>query len=496
MNNCYNLSYMSRICFGTGGWRAVIGEEFIKENVERIAQAIFELLEKDNKTNKPVIIGHDRRFLSERATWWISSVLAANGITCQLLKRSSPTPLIMHTVKREAIHIGLEVTASHNPPEYNGIKVIVDEGRDAPVEVTEKIECIANSPELKVKSMDFEKAVKLGLVEFIKNPFNQFVDDILDMLDVKAIRERGLRIAFDPMHGSGTYPLLVILNTTRCTVDLINSNKDAYFDGSFPTPTESTLQDLKRMVVKDGYDLGIAFDGDGDRLGIIDPSGTFITSNQILVMLYWYLHEKKHWKGGVVRNISTTHILDRMAKAFNEKCIEVPVGFKWVSAAIDKYDAVLGGESSGGLTVRGHIHGKDSVYASYLFVEMLSVTDMTPLEIIKMLEKEYGKTYFEDLAISFTSKNKKKTVENKLLEEKAIPAFSEKIDEISYLDGVKVLFKNGDFVSCRFSGTEPVLRIISEAETQEKALYYVDTFKLFISSLLSSDKGPVFSSMV
>ena len=473
---------MSDIHFGTGGWRAIIGDDFIRENVNRVAQAISEILIEDKLADKPVMIGYDRRFLSEPGARWLAEVFAANGIDVLMMKRSAPSPLIMHTVQKKGLHCGIEVTASHNPPEYDGLKVIVEEGRDAPVEVTDRIEkYIARQSE--IKKVDFNSAVESGKVRFIKNPFNDFIDDILAVLDTDAIKRKGLRVLFDPMHGSGTYPLEVILNTCRCTLDIINSDKDAYFDGGYPAPSEDTLRPLVDKVIRGGYDFGIAFDGDGDRLAIIDSTGRYVSMNEIIVMLYWYLHEKKGWKGPVVRNISTTYILDRMAKSFGEECIEVPVGFKWVSAAIDKYNAVLGGESSGGLTVRGHINGKDAIYAVSLFAEMLSVTDMSVQEISSLIARNWGKSVFLDDALRFSAEDKVR-ITKALMEDKRLPNFEGKVKKISYMDGCKVFFEDDSYVICRFSGTEPLLRIMAEASTREEAQVLLDVFGSFVKGLM------------
>lgn len=473
---------MSDIHFGTGGWRAIIGDDFIRENVNRVAQAISEILIEDKLTDKPVMIGYDRRFLSEPGARWLAEVFAANGIDVLMMKRSAPSPLIMHTVQKNGLHCGIEVTASHNPPEYDGLKVIVEEGRDAPVEVTDRIEnYLARNSE--IKKVDFKQAVDSGKVRFIKNPFNDYIDGILAVLDTEAIRKKGLRVLFDPMHGSGTYPLEVILNTCRCTLDIINSDKDAYFDGGYPAPSEDTLRPLVDKVIRGGYDFGIAFDGDGDRLAIIDSTGRYVSMNEIIVMLYWYLHEKKGWKGPVVRNISTTYILDRMAESFGEECIEVPVGFKWVSAAIDKYNAVLGGESSGGLTVRGHINGKDAIYAVSLFAEMLAATDMSVQEISSLIARNWGKSVFLDEALRFRAEDKA-CITKVLMEEKRLPNFEEKIKKISYMDGCKVFFEDDSYVICRFSGTEPLLRIMAEAPTREEAQILLDVFRAFVKGLM------------
>ncbi len=466
------------IQFGTGGWRAVIGEDFIKENVQKVAAGILALMREENKAEKPVIIGYDRRFLSENAAKWVAEVLAKGGVKVLFMHRSAPTPLVMHTVKDQELHYGVEITASHNPANYNGIKLIVDEGRDAPLETTARLEELiaAAQPE----AVDFESAVAEGSVEYVANPFNKFLDDIIGLLDMKALRERGLRVLFDTMHGSGAYPLQVIFHTARCTIDTMNLNKDAYFGGMMPAPNEKSLAQLQDSVVKGDYDMGIAMDGDGDRLGIIDKSGKYISANEILCMLYWYLVKYKGWKGGVVRNLATTHMLDRIAESFGEKCYEVPVGFKYISAGIDEHDAVLGGESSGGLTVRGHIHGKDSVYAASLFAEMVSVTGKNPAEIMAELEAQFG--HFEMVEDNLRFAPEYKAVVNRILmEEKKLPDFGEPVVRVSYEDGCKVYFADDSFVICRFSGTEPLLRIFAESKTEERAAGYIKAFKDFLS---------------
>ena len=467
------------IKFGTGGWRALIGEDFIKDNIRRVAAGILKLAKEENKADKPIIVGYDRRFLSENAAKWIAETLSAGGIEVWFLNRSAPTPLIMHTVLKEELYYGIEVTASHNPASYNGIKLIVEEGRDAPLETTQRLEEIIDEIE-DVEFLDFNEAVENGKIVYIKNPFNKFIDDIINLLDMNALRERGIRVLFDTMHGSGAYPLQVIFHTARCTIDTINLNKDAYFGGMMPAPTEKTLTLLKDTVTKGEYDLGIALDGDGDRLGVIDKSGRYIDANEILCMLYYYLVKYKGWKGPVVRNLATTHMLDKIAESFGEKCYEVPVGFKYISSKIDEVDAVLGGESSGGLTVRGHIHGKDSVYAASLFAEMLSVIGKSPAEIVDELEETYGKYVMVEDNLHFAPENKK-TIENIVMVEKKLPSFEKEVKKVNYEDGCKVYFEDDSFVICRFSGTEPLLRIFAESSTKEEAASYINAFKDFLN---------------
>ncbi len=465
------------IRFGTGGWRAVIGDEFVKENIQKVGQGVADLA-KESGAKTPIIIGYDRRFLSAEAAQWLAEVLAGNGFVVWFMNRSVPTPLVMHTVKKQDLDFGLEVTASHNPSEYNGIKLIVKEGRDANVETTNRLEALIDAVET-VQTLDFKESINRGLITYIKNPFNDFLDDIMNVIDMDAIKARGPRILFDPMHGSGTYPLMVLLYTARCTLDVININKDAYFGGNMPAPSKKGLTKLTDMVVNEKYDLGIAVDGDGDRLGIIDSNGEYVDANDILCMLYYYLHVYKGWRGPVVRNLATTHMLDAIAKDLGEECYEVPVGFKYISSKLNETDAILGGESSGGLTVRGHINGKDSIYAATLFVEMLCKTGMTATEMMDMLKEKYGQYEMVESNIRFEP-SYKQTIIKTVFEDKKLPEFGREIEKVGYEDGCKVYFKDGGFIICRFSGTEPLLRIFAESSTKEAAKASIDAFASFL----------------
>ena len=465
------------IRFGTGGWRAIIGDEFTKENIYLVAQGFSNLLHDKGLDKQKVIIGHDRRFLSDEASVWFAEVLTANAIPVILMGRSMPTPMIMHYVQKHGLDFGIEITASHNPSAYNGIKIIVSEGRDAPVEFTAELEAYIE----KVSLGDVKKLpVPNEYSEILPNPFNDYIDDILSQLNTEAMRAHGARLLFNPMHGSGMYPLMCILYTVRCTVDPINYNRDAYFGGMMPAPAPHSLQDLTEQVLRGRYELGIALDGDGDRLGIIDADGTYIDANKILVMLYHYLHEYKGWKGPVVRNLCTTHMLDRIAESFGEKCYEVPVGFKYISAKIDEVDAALGGESSGGLTVRGHIHGKDSVYAASLFAEMVSVIGKSPSEILADLERQYGHFEMIEANLCFVPEKKPEILKMVMVDRK-LPQFEAPVARLSYEDGCKVFFEDGSFVCCRFSGTEPLLRIFAEASSAETAKGYIAKFKQMLN---------------
>jgi phosphomannomutase len=246
-----------------------------------------------------------------------------------------------------------------------------------------------------------------------------------------------------------------------------------------PSPSEATLSRLSDMVVEKKYDLGIGTDGDADRLGIIDEKGHYIHPNKVMVLLYYYLIKYKKWQGDVVRNIATTHQLDAIANSFNYKCHEVPVGFKHVSGMMQKTNALIGGESSGGLTIKGHVKGKDGIFAAGLLVEMMSVTGKGLGEMIRGIDEIYGS--FEMAEANFVfSEELRQSLMTRLFTEKEVPDFSNPIDHVSYLDGVKVYFENGDWIIARFSGTEPLIRIFSESNHQENAEAYIQTMKNFL----------------
>lgn len=467
------------INFGTGGWRAVIGDEFIKSNIQLLAKAMCDKMKAEKKTEKGIIIGYDKRFLSKEAMQWAGQVFAAEGIKSFLVNKSAPTPLIMFYVEKHEMPYGMMVTASHNPAIYNGIKVFTYGGRDADEAQTKDIEAYAEKVnETEIKEMDYDEAVQKGLIEEIY-PLNEYLDNIIAAVDMNIIKEAGLRVALDPMYGVSEIPLKTLLLTARCDVETIHDRHDTLFGGKLPSPTASTLRGLITRVMDYNFDIGIATDGDADRIGVIDDTGRFLHPNDILVLLYYYLVKYKGWHGAVVRNVATTHMLDKVAKKFGEECYEVPVGFKHISAKMTEVDAVIGGESSGGLTVRGHINGKDGIYAAMLLIEMIAVTGRKISEIYKDIEAECGSIYMEERDYKF-SVEKKAEINKVLMEEQKIPDLPYKIEKVSYMDGCKIYFRNGGWVIGRFSGTEPLIRIFCEMPQREDAMKVCEIFEQFL----------------
>lgn len=464
------------IKFGTGGWRAVIADEFTKANIRLLTAGLCGLMHAERLDGSQVCVGYDRRFLSKEAAHWAAEVLAGYGYRTMMVNRSSPTPLIMFTVKQLELPYGMAITASHNPAVYNGIKVFTAGGRDADQTVTARIEehIAAVDPE-KIPSVDYDEALRLGLIQEIY-PFNEYIDSILQFVDVEKIKKSRLRIAIDPMYGVSQSCLRTILLTCRCDVDVIHEQHDTLFGGKMPAPSEDTLRLLSNFVVDNCCNLGIATDGDADRLGVIDENGRYVPANTLLVLLYYYLLQYRGWKGPCVRNNSTTCLLDRVAADFEETCYEVPVGFKHISAKMAETGAIIGGESSGGLAVRGHIAGKDGIYSAALLVEMLAVTGKSVSQLYREIVRKYGMLYYEDAAYSMTPARKTELQEI-LFVQKYLPDFGTEIVRVSYEDGCKVYFSDDSWVICRFSGTEPLLRIAAEGNTKAQAAGYLQVWK-------------------
>ncbi|MBE6908682.1 MAG: phosphoglucomutase/phosphomannomutase family protein [Ruminococcaceae bacterium] len=468
------------IRFGTGGWRAIIADDFTKENIRLLTAGLCRLMEKEGHAGTEVCVGYDRRFLAKESAHWAAEVLAGSGYRVVMVNRSSPTPLIMYTVKTRNMPYGMMVTASHNPAIYNGIKVFTAGGRDADETVTGKIEAeIDQISPADVKSMEYDEAVSAGIVRE-ENPTNQYIDSILSMVDADAIKRAQLKIALDPMYGVSETSLKTILLTCRCDVSVIHDRHDTLFGGKLPAPNASTLVPLSHFVTDNYCDLGIATDGDADRIGVIDGQGNFVHPNALLTLLYYYLVKYRGWTGPCVRNNSTTHLLDRVAEGLGQKCYEVPVGFKYISAKMTETDAVIGGESSGGLTVRGHISGKDGIYAAALLAEMLAVTGKSLSALFKEITDQYGELSYLEADFTMTEARKAE-LRAQIYEGTLCPDFGREVARVTRGDGCKVYFADGGWVICRFSGTEPLLRMAAESESREAAQESIEAWRRLLS---------------
>ncbi len=456
------------IQFGTGGWREIIGDGFTRANVRLIAQALADRMHREGVAERGIVVGFDRRFLSEEAAWWAVEVLAGNGVPVTLIGRPAPTPMFMWTVRNLGCAYGIAITASHNPALYNGVKLFTEGGRDADIEVTDDFTVAVNAlTDADVHSLEPEEARTSPLVR-VQPSLNWYIDAIISQLDMEAIRHRHLHIVLDPMFGVAQTCLQTVLMTARCQVDVINQRHDALFGGRMPSPTAPALEGLRRAVIEQHADLGIATDGDADRLGIIDDTGRYLHPNEILVLLYHYLLTVKGWSGPAVRNMSTTHLLDRVAAAHGQQCYEVPVGFKHISAKMAETDAVIGGESSGGLTVRGHIAGKDGIYSGSLLVEAVAASGKKLSELSAEIADLYGRLVMVERGYEFSAARKAE-LQERIFERHDLPEFGVEVERVRWDDGCKVYFANGGWLTVRFSGTEPLLRVFCEMPSEWQA---------------------------
>ena len=467
------------VTFGTGGWRAIIGEGFTMQNVRRLSQALANEITRQAHEKKGVIIGYDRRFLSRQAAEASAEVFAGNNIPTVLLDEDAPTPLITYATAIRGSAYGLAFTASHNPPEWNGLKVFHGDGALLLDHETRQIEDETNRlTSNDVIKLELDIALDAGIVE--RGDFtNDYVDAVEKLIDLEAIRKAALKVIVDPMYGVGQLTLGTVLTEARCRVTFIHERHNPLFGGRSPAPNPEALRLLTSTIREGGYDIGLAMDGDADRIAIVDERGEYISINDVLLLLYWYMHEVRGERGGVVRNLSTTHMLDRMAHHLGEECYEVPVGFKHIVQSMVEHNAVLGGESSGGLTIRGHILGKDGIFASALVVEMLARTGKKISQLLKTVYGITGRLY--DYEENFPATPEMRiAVPRNLRETPSTQVGPYKVVKISHMDGTKLYLENDNWVLLRFSGTEPVLRLAVEADTPPKAQELLDWLRQFV----------------
>lgn len=460
----------TKIVFGTGGWRAVIGEGYTLANVRRLCQAIANETIRQELDSQPIVIGGDRRFLSRDSAVAAAEVFAGNNIPVVLLPDDVPTPLVTFAAPYLGAAYGVIITSSHNPPEWNGMKVFRADG-SLPLDAeTDRFQDEANAMTVDdVITLDIELARRSGMVveRALTTPY---VDAIEAIIDVDAARDADLNVIVDPMYGTSQLTLGMILNDMRVRTEFIHVAHNPLFGGIAPAPDLERLSALIGMIRqgKGRYDLGLATDGDSDRIGIVDETGEYVTTNDLLLLLYWYLHEVRGEKGGVVRNLATTHLLDRLASHFGEESHECRVGFKYVTAGMDQIGAVLGGESSGGLTIRGWIRGKDGIFACALVVEMLARTGKRISELREIVHAITGRLYALDESVPATPEMRV-AVPRRLEAAPLTHIGPYPVIGVSHLDGTKILLDNDNWALLRFSGTEPALRLFVEADTPEKA---------------------------
>ncbi|MEP7212856.1 MAG: phosphoglucomutase/phosphomannomutase family protein [Acidobacteriota bacterium] len=446
------------IRFGTSGWRAIIADDFTFSNVRLVTESICRYLKESGpNSQQTLIVGHDSRFMGEKFSEVAAEIAASKGFKVLQCSGTTPTPTISHAIRSLRAAGGINFTASHNPPEYQGIKFSTPDGAPALPEVTGKIEELitVNSPLDEMEG---------GSAEFF-DPRPAYLDDLKTKIRFDVIAEAKGRFAYDPLWGTGRGYLDKILIDHGLEVETIHDWRDVTFGGQAPEPGEDHLGELRDAVVKKGLTLGLATDGDADRFGIIDSNGAFITPNQLIAVLTDYLAESRGWKQGVARSVATTHLVDRVAKNRGLKLYETPVGFKYIGELINKDEVILGGEESAGLSIRGHYPEKDGILACLLAVEAVAARKASITEQLNELYSRVGRLESGRIGVKLTTDVAAKLKE-KLAQEPS-ELGGRKIERINRLDGVKFLFADDSWMLMRPSGTEPVVRIYAESESKE-----------------------------
>ncbi|MDQ3129760.1 MAG: phosphoglucomutase/phosphomannomutase family protein [Acidobacteriota bacterium] len=447
------------IRFGTSGWRAVIADDFTFENVRLVTEAICGYLKSiESEAVNSLVVGHDSRFMGEKFAEVAAGIAERKGFRVLLCENPTPTPTISHAIRTQKAVGGINFTASHNPPEYQGIKFSTADGAPALPEITKKIEeIIINKPNVQdanggsIESYDARTA---------------YLDDLKTKIRFDLIAQAKGRYAYDALWGTGRGYVDKILLDNSLEVETIHDWRDVTFGGRSPEPGESHLDELREAVVSKSLTLGLATDGDADRFGIIDSNGKFITPNQLVVLLMDYLAESRGWTQGLARSVATTHLVDRVAANRGLKLYETPVGFKFIGELINKDEIILGGEESAGLSIRGHYPEKDGILACLLAAEAVAARGNTLTEQLKELTDRVGNLESGRIGVKLDDEIAR-TLKEKLAREPS-EIGGRKIEKINRMDGVKFIFEDGSWMLMRPSGTEPLVRIYAETETTKE----------------------------
>jgi phosphoglucomutase len=458
---------MDAIKFGTSGWRAIVAEDFTVRNIRIVCQGIAQFLRQQKLGQQGILIGYDARFLGEHFAKVAAEVMAAHGIPCLICDRDTPTPAISYHVVSRKLAGGINISASHSPPEWNGIKFTPDWGGPALPETTKAIE-LRILPLLHgeyIKWFPWERAKNEGMVRYF-DPQPDYLKALEQHVDRDRIRNGRIRVIFDPLFGTTRNYLDEFLRQAGAKMAVLHHWRDPYFGGFRPEPTDETLQDLKDTVRREGAHLGLATDGGGDRFGIVDADGIFIQANYILAVLLDYLIRSRQWTGGVARSVATTHLIDAVAAHHGLTVHETPVGFKYIGELLAKGEVVFGGEESAGLSIKGHVPEKDGILAGALVAEMVAFTGQTVQELLKDLFKRVGASFTtrQDLTLSEHVRAQVKQV----LDHPPSAFAGVEIIHVNKLDGCKLILPDGGWYLIRPSGTEPIIRCYGEAKTPER----------------------------
>jgi len=450
----------TQIKFGTSGWRAVMAEEFTFANVRRAVSGIARYVVSQKPQGARVIVGRDPRFLGETFSALAAEILAGQGITPLVVAEPAPTPAFAYAVIQNKADGVINFTASHNPPEYNGIKFSTPDGCPALPEVTKKIEAeIIAGDDAPSASAAGKAAVPEAL-----DPKPAYLKRLGEIIDLEAIRKAGVKVAFDPMWGAARGYSDELLRSAGVQVATVHDYRDVLFGGHAPEPDDHLLEDLRTKMRETGAQIGIATDGDADRFGIVDADGTFVQPNYVIALLFDYLVESRGWKNGVAKSVATTNLINALAEHHGVELHETPVGFKYIGELIMQDKIAIGGEESAGLSIRHHVPEKDGLLAGLLCCESIAKRGKSLGEQLKALSNQVGSYYPMRQNFRLTPEVKEKFTEKLRFDPREF--FSHPVSQVVRTDGLKLVFSDGSWVCYRLSGTEPVVRVYTEARSE------------------------------
>lgn len=464
------------IKFGTSGWRGLIARDFTFDNVRLATQGIAQHLKDElAKPNSPirgrkpvVIIGYDTRFLGKEFSLAAAEVLASNGITALLCDRDTPTPVIAHTIRARKAIGGINMTASHNPAEYQGLKFSTYNGAPATPEVTKQVE--AHIAKLVEQDWNFKASV-IGTYQCKTiNPQPDYFKQLRKLINFSTIKKAKLKIAVELMYGTGRGYLDKLLTDAGAKLTVFHDELNPLFGGHHPEPNAEGMHEVSKLVRSGKAQIGLGLDGDADRFGIVDKDGTWLTPNQILALALYHLKKNRKWTGAVVRTVPTSHQVDAVAQMLGVQLHETPVGFKYIGALMESEPIIVGGEESGGLSVKGHVPEKDGILACLLMAELVATEKKSLGTILKQIEKNTGEFHTDRINVAIPAERKEALLKKLGSGLESIGPF--KVEQFITTDGFKFLLPKGEWVAFRASGTEPLIRCYIEAKSakQMKAL--------------------------
>ncbi|HEX6906512.1 MAG TPA: phosphoglucomutase/phosphomannomutase family protein [Terriglobales bacterium] len=452
----------TQIKFGTSGWRAVMADEFTFANVRRAVTGIARYAASQKPQGARILVGHDPRFLGETFCDLAAQILIQHGITPVLIPQPAPTPAIAFEVIRLRADGAINFTASHNPPEYNGIKFSTPDGAPALPEVTRQIE--ASGPADGVEPPPLAPRATPPASESI-DVRPAYLARLRDIVDLDVIRKASLRVAYDPLWGAArSYPDR-LLREAGITVSTVHDSRDVLFGGHAPEPDDHLLDSLRQEMRESGAHIGISTDGDADRFGILDQDGTFLQPNYVIALLFDYLVESRGWKNGVAKSVATTNLINALAGQLQVPLYETPVGFKYIGELIKQDKIAIGGEESAGLSIRHHVPEKDGILAGLLCCEMVARRGKTLQQQLRELFGKVGSYFPRRENFRLTPQVKEKFTEKLQAEPREF--FGHKVTQVVRTDGLKLVLDDGSWVCYRLSGTEPVVRVYAEARSAD-----------------------------